>query len=171
MPIERPRNDPSWTRVFGASRRFSISHLPIPSRVVSWQKPNQIPHAHFKGSAWLLAKYQREYFLCNVTPHRAIFLFIIGSTSNFRNPSCAHLLWVIDQAGLGFPEGEIGFLGLLWTPLLTSARRYFVWDFWMGKSALFCFSTSSTRRNRRRSPSTRTPSDRVHRFARHVFER
>lgn len=41
----------------------------------------------------------------------------------------------------------------------------------MGKSALFCFSTSSTRRNRRRSPSTRTPSDRVHRFARHVFER
>ena len=64
MPIERPRNDPSCTRVFGASRRFSISHLPIPSRVVSWEKPNQIPYAHFKGSAWLLAKYQREYFLC-----------------------------------------------------------------------------------------------------------
>ena len=70
-------------------------------------------YAHF---AWTPREISARIFFVHVTPHRAIFLFIIGSTSNFRNPSCAHLLWVIDQVGLGFPEGEIGsldFFGLL----------------------------------------------------------
>ena len=44
---ERPFVNPRFWRV----PKISKSTLPIPSRVVSWEKPNQIPYAHFERSA------------------------------------------------------------------------------------------------------------------------
>ena len=88
-----PSNDPGTTlREPAFLARPEDFPYPISPFPAAWSlgKTKSDSLRAFQGKRVTPREISARILFVHVTPHRAIFLFIIGSTSNFRNPSCAH---------------------------------------------------------------------------------